>query len=498
MARKTWTGTLSTPLDVDAMNDLEGRKLETDQVGVAGGVAAVDSLALNVKDFGALGNGVADDMPAIQAALDAAKAAGGGHVYVPDGTYLLSSMTTGGNGLMIWSNTKLELSKGATIKRNSAGDSMIRVGGTPGDVTVTLYGGQSNIEIFGGTWDCNKTGFPSNCNIITSGHAQYVYVHDTVLCNWFGWHALEFNSSQHCVARNITFRDFDSTTTNKEMLQIDRSSGSGTGALANWQGANDDTPCNDILVDGCTFVNGCRGVGSHSAAAGKPHNLLRVTNCHFSGLREAGVEAYAWQNVTIANNTFDNCQSMIHIFEDTDTLNGFSVTGNVGDNFPSTGTFATLANTWGIKIHGSSAATRKIRNVSVMGNVVRNVLKGHGIDLDYLTSVIANNNVVSGCGLDGLQFYQCQKGQCAGNNCHGNGTDHTFSTVGDIALSGNGLANTLQDVVAVGNSCDLLYVGPGGDRLIVSQNVIGTYTLDATPPTNVQKASNFIAGTWTA
>lgn len=41
----------------------------------------------NVKDYGALGNGIADDSNAISSALAAAVAAGGGDVYFPPGTY---------------------------------------------------------------------------------------------------------------------------------------------------------------------------------------------------------------------------------------------------------------------------------------------------------------------------------------------------------------------------------------------------------------------------
>lgn len=41
----------------------------------------------NVQDYGAAGDGVADDAAEIQAAIDAAEAAGGGMVYLPEGTY---------------------------------------------------------------------------------------------------------------------------------------------------------------------------------------------------------------------------------------------------------------------------------------------------------------------------------------------------------------------------------------------------------------------------
>lgn len=46
---------------------------------------------LNVKDFGAVGDGLADDTAAIQAAIDAAENAGGGTVYLPPGMYKTTS-----------------------------------------------------------------------------------------------------------------------------------------------------------------------------------------------------------------------------------------------------------------------------------------------------------------------------------------------------------------------------------------------------------------------
>jgi hypothetical protein len=45
---------------------------------------------VNVKSYGAIGNGVTDDTAAIQAAIDAVLNAGGGTVYFPDGHYLVA------------------------------------------------------------------------------------------------------------------------------------------------------------------------------------------------------------------------------------------------------------------------------------------------------------------------------------------------------------------------------------------------------------------------
>jgi hypothetical protein len=50
---------------------------------------------VSVKDFGAVGDGVADDTAAIQAAIDAVSAAGGGLVHIPNyGKYLIDSTLT--------------------------------------------------------------------------------------------------------------------------------------------------------------------------------------------------------------------------------------------------------------------------------------------------------------------------------------------------------------------------------------------------------------------
>ena len=49
---------------------------------------------INVKDFGAVGDGVTDDGPAIKAALDYANSIGGGSVYLPAGTYLKKDVIT--------------------------------------------------------------------------------------------------------------------------------------------------------------------------------------------------------------------------------------------------------------------------------------------------------------------------------------------------------------------------------------------------------------------
>ncbi|PYS37200.1 MAG: hypothetical protein DMF71_19020 [Acidobacteria bacterium] len=55
----------------------------------SGQLASAQTNPLNLRDFGAAGDGMADDGPALQAALDALAAAGGGTLFVPAGRYAI-------------------------------------------------------------------------------------------------------------------------------------------------------------------------------------------------------------------------------------------------------------------------------------------------------------------------------------------------------------------------------------------------------------------------
>jgi len=91
---------------------------------IAGNKVSKDTLVYDVKDYGAKGDGVANDTTSIQAAIDAASAAGGGEVFIPRGLYIISSRINlrsrvsvrgvghGNNG-----SANLAASAGSTIKQ---------------------------------------------------------------------------------------------------------------------------------------------------------------------------------------------------------------------------------------------------------------------------------------------------------------------------------------------------------------------------------------------
>jgi hypothetical protein len=102
--------------------------------------------SFNVKDFGAKGDGVADDTPAIQSAVNAAtRNAGGGTVHFPKGTYLLNSASPSRHpwafhNLVIDSNVTLVGETGAKLLQGPKGRHPLPEGAEGVRNTVLAFG----------------------------------------------------------------------------------------------------------------------------------------------------------------------------------------------------------------------------------------------------------------------------------------------------------------------------------------------------------------------
>jgi hypothetical protein len=121
---------------------------------------------VNVKDFGAIGDGVTDDTAAIQAAIDSLPNKGG-TIFIPSGVYKVTSTITVGNGTDSARSTKnsIELiGEGApgygpigNLRNTSDNGTTLKWSGATGETVVAFNGSgdgfnYSKIEI-----DCNNT-----------------------------------------------------------------------------------------------------------------------------------------------------------------------------------------------------------------------------------------------------------------------------------------------------------------------------------------------------
>jgi hypothetical protein len=283
-----------------------------------------------VRDYGA-SNNAADSHSNIQNALNAARDAGGGTVYIPNGTWNI-----GADALRIYSNTTLLLSDGANVVRNVGlqGGSML-INGVNG-ASYSGYNGQVNIKVIGGTWDSqgNRSGqLTVPHNIFSFGHSQNILFEGVTFKNVNGYHAIEINSTRNALVKRCRFMGFINPGTfggtnrdYSEAVQIDAMFRS---SLFGDFGSYDKTTCDNVIVEGCWFgasgdsntVAWPTAVGSHSAdtesgavLTERWHTNTKIINNHFEELTEWAVRTDAvHREVLISGNTFKLCSGGIGI-----------------------------------------------------------------------------------------------------------------------------------------------------------------------------------------
>lgn len=123
--------------------------LKTDSTLKVPGGTVVPSAWFNVKVYGALGDGTTDDTTAIQNAINAAQTAGGGTVYFPSGTYLVTPTSspalsiTGKNLRLLGDNRKI------SILKKSTNGVLLSMSGPSTDTTAATHVNYCTVEHLG-------------------------------------------------------------------------------------------------------------------------------------------------------------------------------------------------------------------------------------------------------------------------------------------------------------------------------------------------------------
>ena len=260
-----------------------------------------DEISANVRDFGAVGDGLADDTAAIQSALDSCKSTGG-TVFFPEGTYVITAY------LVFYSHQALIFKPGATLKQGAAITALLL---PECGSAVTGYDGTHDCLIYGATFDGGD--YTTNNTLTGAVHAKNIVFENCTFKNAYGaWHDLEFCGCYNCKIINCDFEGSRKTDAAGCLVQIDPIGSTGTWPWGDNRGVVDSTVCKYIEVSGCIFHD-CTvspGIGNHSSAGSTPDELIRIHDCIFDGLtsNRAAIQLNVGANVDVYNNTFNGCK----------------------------------------------------------------------------------------------------------------------------------------------------------------------------------------------
>ena len=132
---------------------------------------------INVKSFGAKGNGIDDDYKSIQTAIDKCSENGGGVIFIPKGTYLIT------NSLYLRKNVSIkgegtDITFIKKITHNSFTNEKLTIVSTQYNVdedcivNIEFQSARFSIEdiaLYSGTWDENSTNLSTNTTLTKHG-----------------------------------------------------------------------------------------------------------------------------------------------------------------------------------------------------------------------------------------------------------------------------------------------------------------------------------------
>lgn len=322
----------------------------------------------NVMDYGATGDGVTDDRLAIQAAVDAAHAAGGGTVYIPTGTYIVSGQEDQSLGcVMLYDNI--------TVFGDGMGVTTVKLqDGWNGDITGifrTPFGvGTHNVTMHDLTIDGNRANTSGKIDGWFNGGAPETPIQDVNItldhvevkdCDAYGFDPHEqtvnltiTNCISHgngldgfaldyqidaVISNNIAYGNdrhgFNIVTSSYNMLLTDNIAyGNGGGGIVIQRGSTDIPVPHDItIVGGSIYNNSVDGILVNKA------DYVMIDGVDVYGNGRRGIRIMGSEGSVVQNSTIhDNSQSKNNGYPEIGIESYDDTNGASGGIYQTTGT----------------------------------------------------------------------------------------------------------------------------------------------------------------
>ena len=436
----------------------------------------------NVTSFGAYGDGVHNDTNAIQAALDAANAAGGGTVVMPAGTFLVTGHGDASEGcLKIYSNTTLTgAGMGDTeIKlKDGSNEKITGILRTPAgevthDVTIenlTINGNRGNTgNEVDGLFTGVEPGSPkADYNITISAveikevsrygfdpHEQTTNMviencvaHDNT-GDGFTLDFISDSTIQNCVAYDNGRNGFNLVTSSHDVTFIDNEAyGNGAAGLTVQKGSEDRPFIDNVLIQGGSFHDNAQ----HGVLVKLSYGVT-LTGAEIFNNGQEGVQIHGASRCEILNNQIhDNGLSA------PGSYNGVSIEA-YDDTAGTQGTFKYWKSednlVQGNAITGTAAHPLRFGVEEADDGSGRNQVLGNAISGEYRIDVVLHNATSSTDGAPRI---------------YGTGASETLTgSAGDDAI----LADNGADRITGGGGNDRIDGGYGNDVALYVADLLG-------------------------